>query len=192
MTLRAALLARVAELVRAGELPAKPDLVAEVSIGGAGNRVLRVRGRRGPGRLPVLGRPALRPARELRGRVGPYQERVLSAEPRWTIADAAGPPSPVRLRYELNVLVNNVDETVTTARPLVTTYIRVVDQNGHQLPTGAEASLLTSDFRRYAVSTSSSRSVMGDNGHLIACTAVPPLDRSPCPHRPQPGSDRCW
>jgi hypothetical protein len=90
--------------------------------------------------------------------VGPYQERVLSAEPRWTIADAAGPPSPVSLRYELNVLVNNVDETVTTARALVTTYIRVVDQNGHQLTTGAEASLLTSDFRRYAVSTSSSRS----------------------------------
>jgi hypothetical protein len=82
----------------------------------------------------------------------------LGAGPRWTIGEAAGPPSRVSLRYELNVLVNDVGETVTTARALVTTYIRAVDQNGHQLPTGAEASLMTSDFRRYAVSTSSSRS----------------------------------
>jgi hypothetical protein len=33
---------------------------------------------------------------------------------------------------------------------------------------------------------------MGDNGHYAACAAVPPPDRSPCPYRPQPGSDRCW
>jgi hypothetical protein len=33
---------------------------------------------------------------------------------------------------------------------------------------------------------------MADNGHVALCTAVPPPDRSPCPYRPQPGTDRCW